>query len=152
MLERSNWNNIHWPCSIMRAPFTPFGIICLWCTEGGRVQVGLHDAESFSLLDRLYTQRNIFEILLNQPEISFYLPFSDWFETKQTLSFCVPNQLEKGKYNLISVWFNKVPRRFLCVLEQIYSGQEFMRKNFSSILINETKFGLWIHFSDWFVL
>ena len=28
----------------------------------------------------LYTQRNLFEILLNQSEIRLYLPFSDWFE------------------------------------------------------------------------
>ena len=40
-------------------------------------------------VDRLsYTQRNLFEILLNQPEIILYLPFSDWFRTKR-----------------ISVWF-----------------------------------------------
>ena len=25
----------------------------------------------------MYTQRNLFEILLNQPEIELYLPFSD---------------------------------------------------------------------------
>ena len=30
------------------------------------------------------TQRNIFEILLIQPEIRLYLPFSDWFGTKRT--------------------------------------------------------------------
>ena len=31
-----------------------------------------------------YTQRNIFEFLLNQPEIRLYLPFSDWFGSKRT--------------------------------------------------------------------
>jgi len=35
-----------------------------------------------------YTQRNLFEILLNQTEIRLYSPFSDWFGTKR-----------------ISVWF-----------------------------------------------
>ena len=30
------------------------------------------------------TQRNLFEILLNQTEIWLYLPFSDWFGTKRT--------------------------------------------------------------------
>ena len=27
----------------------------------------------------------------------------------------VPNQSENGKYNLISGWFNKIPKIFLCV-------------------------------------
>ena len=31
-----------------------------------------------------YTHRNIFEILLNQPEIRLHLPFSDWFGSKRT--------------------------------------------------------------------
>ena len=44
-----------------------------------------------------------------------YLPFSDWFGTKRTLSACVPNQSVHGKYNLISVWFNKIWERFPCV-------------------------------------
>ena len=35
-------------------------------------------------LRRKYTQRNIFEVLLNQPEIRLYLPFSDWFGSKRT--------------------------------------------------------------------
>ena len=32
----------------------------------------------------LYSQRNIFGILLKQPEIRLYLQFSDWFGTKRT--------------------------------------------------------------------
>ena len=39
-------------------------------------------SDSFSL--RTYTQRDLFEILLNQNEIRLYLPFSDWFGTKRT--------------------------------------------------------------------
>jgi len=31
-----------------------------------------------------YTKRNVFEILLNQPWIRLYLPFSDWFRSKRT--------------------------------------------------------------------
>ena len=31
---------------------------------------------------RIYTQKNLFEILLNQPEIRLYLPFSGWFGTQ----------------------------------------------------------------------
>ena len=32
----------------------------------------------------VYTQRNLFEILINQIEIRLYLPFTDWFGTKRT--------------------------------------------------------------------
>ena len=48
-----------------------------------------------------YTQRNLFEILLNQPEIRLYLSFFRliWIQTKVHLD---PNQSENGKYNLIS--------------------------------------------------
>ena len=40
----------------------------------------------------VYTQRNIYEILLNQTKISLYLPFYDWFGTQTVVSVCVPNQ------------------------------------------------------------
>ena len=43
-----------------------------------------------------------------------YLPCTDWFGTKRT-SICVLNQSENGIYNLISVWFNKISKIFLCV-------------------------------------
>ena len=33
----------------------------------------------------------------------------------QTDARLVPNQSENGKYNLISGWFNKIPKSFLCV-------------------------------------
>ena len=38
---------------------------------------------SLSIIFRC-TQRNIFQILLNQTEIRLYLPFSDWYGTKRT--------------------------------------------------------------------
>ena len=63
-----------------------------------------------------YTQRNNFEILLNQSEIWLYLPYSDWFGTASGRCPCaVPNQSDNGKYNLISVWFIKISKVFLCV-------------------------------------
>ena len=63
-----------------------------------------------------YTQRNLFEILLNQTEIRLYLPFSDWFGTSNGLClFAFPNQSEDSKYNLISVWFNNISKIFLSV-------------------------------------
>ena len=49
----------------------------------------------FELCD--YTQRNHFEILINQTEIRFYLPFSDWFGTKRTL-------IDLRKLNPIPCW------------------------------------------------
>ena len=37
-----------------------------------------HDTErDVKITHEVYTQRNIFEILLNQPEIRLYLPFPD---------------------------------------------------------------------------
>ena len=46
------------------------------------------------------TQRNLFEILLNLPEIRLYLPFSDGFETKWT-SVCF--QINRKIVN--TIWF-----------------------------------------------
>ena len=49
---------------------------------------------------------NLLRILDDLTWIRLYLLFSDWFEIK--LRFvCVLNQSENGKYNLISVSFNK---------------------------------------------
>ena len=62
------------------------------------------------------TQRNLFAILSNQPEIRSYLPCTDWFGTADGHdSFAVPNQSDNSKYNLISGWFNKIMKRNLCV-------------------------------------
>ena len=36
-------------------------------------------------------------------------------EQQTDVSVGVPNQSENGKYNLISGWFNKISKRFLCV-------------------------------------
>ena len=57
----------------------------------------------------VYTQRNLFQILLDQPEIRLYLPYSDWFGTANGhCLFAVPNQSETSKYNLIWFGFNKI--------------------------------------------
>ena len=63
----------------------------------------------------MYTQTNIFWILLNEPEIRLYLPFFDWFGTKRT-SVWFQNQSENVKYNLTWVWFNKIWKILLCSL------------------------------------
>ena len=58
-----------------------------------------------------YTEKYIFEILLNQTEIRLYLPCTDWFRTAN--GQCPLH----GKYNLISVWFNKISKKIsLCVI------------------------------------
>ena len=71
----------------------------------------------------LYTRRNLFEILLNQTEVRFYLPISDWFVTANGRPFAVPNQSVHDKYNLISVWFNNISKRFLCT-EKIFTDDD----------------------------
>ena len=61
-------------------------------------------------------QRNLSENSLNQTEARLYLQFSDWFGTANGhCPFTVPNQSENGKYNLISGWFDKISKKFLCV-------------------------------------
>ena len=56
----------------------------------------------------VYTQRNIFQISLNQTEIRFCLPFSVWFGTKRTLS--VWFQINWKIVN--TIWFRFDLRRF----------------------------------------
>ena len=66
-------------------PLNPLNKMVLWCPRGfrGNLDYSCLTGDSYSLSDS-YTLRNIFEILLNQPEIRLYLPHSDWFGTKRT--------------------------------------------------------------------
>ena len=64
------------------------------------------------LIRIINTHRNIFGSLLYQTEIRLYLQLLFVF---QLLIYRSPNQSENGKYNLISVWFNKIPKMFLSV-------------------------------------
>ena len=57
----------------------------------GDCHLGL-GSETLTTTQRLYRRRNLFEILLNQPEIKLYSPFSDWFGTKQTSIWCKINR------------------------------------------------------------
>ena len=138
------------------------------------VTFGLEGTENgFVCLSIKYTQRNLFEILLNQTEIRLYLLFSDWFGTAKqhpnSISL-VPNHSENGKYNLISVWFNKI---CLCVLshstncrfswraQQMQSHKQKLffcseRKKYSSKMINRNfavavHLAIFTHFSSYFV-
>ena len=70
-----------------------------------------------------YTEKNLFEILLNQPEIRSYLPFSDWFGTKRT---SVWFQNNREIVNTIWFLFNliKFGKYFsVCDLESLVCGQ-----------------------------
>jgi len=53
------------------------------------------------------TQRNISEILLNQPEIRWYLPFSNWFGSKRTSVWI---QINRKMVN--TIWFRVDLTRF----------------------------------------
>ena len=61
--------------------------------------------------DYLQTEFFFLEILLNQTKIRLYLPYSDWFRIKRTVS--VWFQINLKMVN--SVWFNNVSKRFFCV-------------------------------------
>ena len=80
----------------------------------------------------MYTQKNTFKILLNQPEIRLYLPFSDWFGTKRTSFWCL-NQSENGKYNMISGWFNKILKRFFCVYGTSSPSETFSEHHYTMV-------------------
>ena len=68
------------------------------------------------------THKNIFQILLNKTQIRFHLPFSDWFRTAN--GQCPLH----GKYNLISVWFNKISKRFRKDFS-VCDGEKFSPQN-----------------------
>ena len=62
------------------------------------------------LCNPLYTQRNHFKSNRNQIVFTMHQLIRN-----QTDVCLVPNQSVHGKYNLISVWFNKISKIFLCV-------------------------------------
>ena len=62
---------------------------------------GVHTEKSF---------RNL--IKSNRNQILFTIFWLIWYQKDVSL---VPNQSVHGKYNLISVWFHKISKRFLCV-------------------------------------
>ena len=66
----------------------------------------------------------------NRNQIVFTIFRLTWNQTDVRL---VPNQSENGKYNLISVWFNKTSKRFICVYEAkkkcVRLGRLWKKKN-----------------------
>ena len=61
----------------------------------------------------LHTEKSFWNIVKwNQNQIVYTIFPSIWNETDVRL---VPNQSVRGKYNLISGWFNKIPKKILSV-------------------------------------
>ena len=80
----------------------------------------LHTEESF---------RNLVKSNRNQIVFTIF-----WLIKSQTDVRLFPNQSVHGKYNMISVWFNKIPKRFLCVHNQSIAHEA--RMYFSCLAIN----------------
>ena len=77
-----------------------------------RVWTGIVYGQIFSRFT--HTQIFLFEVLLNQTEIIIVFTIFRliW---NQTVVRLVLNQSENGKWNMISFWFVKISKRFLCV-------------------------------------
>ena len=71
-------------------------------------------------LKKCYTNRSLFEILLNKTEIRLYLPFFDWFGTKWTSVWI---QINRKMVN--TIWFRvdliRFRKKILCVWSQTTS-------------------------------
>ena len=73
---KNNWSKreiIYSITSALKSRFQKYHILIQKSASGTKIRCWLHSA---------YTQRNYSEVLLNQPEIRLYLPFSDWFWSK----------------------------------------------------------------------
>ena len=76
--------------------------------ERGNYNLRFRQVSQFLHTEKYF--RNLIE--LNGNQIVFIIFRLIWNQTDVRL---VPNQLENGKYNLISVRFNKISKIFLCV-------------------------------------
>ena len=110
--------------------------------------MGLHYAERLQamLFFPSCSPRNFSKVLLNQPEIRLYLPYSDWFGTQTYAVRLDPNQSENGKYNLISGWFNKTLEQFLYV----HTLKNFPSKNLTNLSLQSLVIYnfLWVFFDN----
>ena len=77
--------------------------------RGGHACRGHHSLRA--CLRCKYTHRNLFQILLNQPEIRLYLPFSDWFGSKRMSVW-----FQFNRKNVNTIWFRvdliRFPKKF----------------------------------------
>ena len=78
-----------------------------WSTISIEQWASIHDVTRDGFEWRFCTQRNLFEILLNQTEIRLYLPCTDWFGTKR---WSVWSQINRCMVN--TIWFRNDLIRF----------------------------------------
>ena len=89
--------------------------------EAGRSAIQIHTEKHF---------QNLIKSTRNQ--IVFTIFRLIWIQTEDRLD---PNQSENGKYNLISGWFNKISKIFLCVYrDSIQTGMILARMSRKSRL------------------
>ena len=73
----------------------------------------LSDSKCIFLLVTVHTEKSFRNLIIsNRNQIAFTIFQLIWNQTDDHL---VPNQAGNGKYNLISVWFNMISKKFLCV-------------------------------------
>ena len=98
----------------------------------------------------MHTQRNLFEILLNQPEIRLYISFYDWFGSKWTSVW-----FQINPKMVITIWFQVDLIRFrkdfsVCTLKQKFSLWELLRAQLCGILFPQNRvFYFSIHTTDY---
>ena len=92
------------------------GTMLPWCSGGFRAALNrVHMMpRGASLSSWPHTHNSFWNFIeSNRNQIVFISFRLIWNQTESVR--LVPNQLENGKYNLISVWFNKISKRFLRV-------------------------------------
>ena len=105
-----------------------------WCWKGFQVGVSIdpHDAKTW------YTQKNLFEILLNQPDFRLYFSFSDRFGSKRTSAWIQINR------KMVNTIWNRVD---LIIFEKDFSVCTLIWRltiSISAIALRESDF--------WFLL
>ena len=74
-------------------------------SESSKLLFSTSRALCYYLVINVHTQRNIFQILLNQPEIRLHFSFSDWFGTKRK-PICF--HINRKMMNTILFWFDLI--------------------------------------------
>ena len=81
--------------------------------------------ECSSFVRKLFTRRNLFEILLNQPKIRLYLPFSDLFGTRR---MSVWFQINRKMVN--KIWFQvdliRFRKDFSVYIRNVNTNEQFL--------------------------
>ena len=73
---------------------------------------------------QVHTEKSYRSLIKSNPNQIVLTIFRLIWNSKRTRSFAVPNQSENGKYNVISVWFNKISKKMsLCALAFFVSSR-----------------------------